>query len=79
MARPCLIGNTDSLIKESGKGETDRGERVTEHGQKAVLKDWHLDLSVGQYSRATQHEVLCVSGEARAQRRPVDADSDAPG
>ena len=29
--------------------ETDRGERVTEDGQKALLKGWHLDLSAGQY------------------------------
>src|SRR5215469_3421086 len=29
--------------------ETDRGERVTEDGQDALLKDWHLDLSAGQY------------------------------
>jgi hypothetical protein len=29
--------------------ETDRGERVSEDGKKALLKDWHLDLSVGQY------------------------------
>lgn len=24
--------------------ESDRGERVPEEGQKAMLKDWHLDL-----------------------------------
>ena len=36
--------------------ETDRGERVTEDGQKALLKGWHLDLSAGQYRapRGTQ-------------------------
>jgi hypothetical protein len=29
--------------------ETDRGERITEDGQKALLKGWHLDLSSGLY------------------------------
>ena len=29
--------------------ETDRGEHVSEDGQKPLLKDWHLDLSAGQY------------------------------
>lgn len=29
--------------------ETDRGERVTEDGQKALLEGWHLDLSAGLY------------------------------
>jgi hypothetical protein len=29
--------------------ETDEGERVAKSGQKALLKDWHLELSAGQY------------------------------
>jgi hypothetical protein len=29
--------------------ETDRGEQVSEDGQKALLKSWNLDLSIGQY------------------------------
>jgi hypothetical protein len=29
--------------------ETDEGERVSKSGQKALLKDWHLELSAGQY------------------------------
>jgi hypothetical protein len=29
--------------------ETDEGERVSKEGQKALLKDWHLELSAGQY------------------------------
>jgi hypothetical protein len=37
----------------SGNGEleieTDEGERVSMDGQKALLKDWHLELSAGQY------------------------------
>jgi len=37
----------------SGNGkleiETDEGEGVSKHGQKALVKDWHLELSAGQY------------------------------
>lgn len=29
--------------------ETDDGERVPQAGQKELLRDWHLDLSAGQY------------------------------
>jgi Relaxase/Mobilisation nuclease domain len=29
--------------------ETDEGEQVTKEGQKALLRDWHLELSAGQY------------------------------
>ena len=29
--------------------ETDEGERVSKDGQKALLKDWHLELTAGQY------------------------------
>jgi hypothetical protein len=29
--------------------ETDEGERVSKEGQKGLLKDWHLELSAGQY------------------------------
>jgi hypothetical protein len=29
--------------------ETDDGQRVPESGQKELLRDWHLDLSAGQY------------------------------
>lgn len=29
--------------------ETDDGERVSKDGQKALLKDWHLELTAGQY------------------------------
>jgi len=40
-----------SYISQHGELEieTDRGERVTDDGQKALLKGWHLDLSAGQY------------------------------
>lgn len=41
----------------SGKGridiETDDGERVDREGQKELLKDWHLELTPGQYRKAT--------------------------
>jgi hypothetical protein len=29
--------------------ETDEGERVSKEGQKALLEDWHLELTAGQY------------------------------
>jgi hypothetical protein len=29
--------------------ETDRGERLSEGDQNALIKDWHLDLTAGQY------------------------------
>lgn len=29
--------------------ETDEGQRVSTEGQKALVKDWHLELSAGQY------------------------------
>jgi hypothetical protein len=29
--------------------ETDNGQRVSKAGQKELLRDWHLDLSAGQY------------------------------
>jgi hypothetical protein len=32
--------------------ETDEGERIGKKGQQALLKDWHLDLSPGQYRKA---------------------------
>ena len=40
-----------SYISQHGELEieTDQGERVTEDDQKALLKDWHLDLTAGQY------------------------------
>jgi hypothetical protein len=40
-----------SYISQHGELEieTDRGERVSEEGQKALLKDWHLELTTGQY------------------------------
>jgi len=40
-----------SYISDQGKLEieTDEGERVSKEGQKALLKDWHLELSAGQY------------------------------
>jgi hypothetical protein len=40
-----------SYISQEGKLEldTDEGERVTQEGQKELLKDWHLELSAGQY------------------------------
>jgi hypothetical protein len=40
-----------SYISQHGELEieTDRGERVTEDDQRALLKGWHLDLSSGQY------------------------------
>jgi hypothetical protein len=31
--------------------ETDEGLRVSKEGQKALLKDWHLELSSGQYRK----------------------------
>jgi len=40
-----------SYISQHGELEiqTDRGEHLTEDGQNAFLKGWHLDLSAGQY------------------------------
>jgi hypothetical protein len=40
-----------SYISDHGKLEieTDEGERVSKHGQKALLRGWHLELSAGQY------------------------------
>jgi hypothetical protein len=32
--------------------ETDEEERVSKDGQKALLRDWHLELSPGQYRKA---------------------------
>src|SRR5262249_24069722 len=45
------VGAHFSYISQHGdlEIETDRGERVTEDAQDALLKDWHLDLSAGQY------------------------------
>src|SRR5437870_5803877 len=37
--------------------ETDEGERVAgRDAQRALLKDWHLELSAGQYRRPTERE-----------------------
>jgi hypothetical protein len=42
----------------SGNGEleieTHEGERVPKDGQKGLLKDWHLELSAGQYRERTE-------------------------
>lgn len=40
-----------SYISQEGELEieTDEGQRVSKEGQKALLKDWHLELSAGQY------------------------------
>jgi hypothetical protein len=40
-----------SYISDRGKLEieTDEGERISKHGQKGLLRDWHLELSAGQY------------------------------
>jgi hypothetical protein len=40
-----------SYISANGEHEieTDEGERVSKEGHKALLKDWHLELSAGQY------------------------------
>jgi len=40
-----------SYISDNGKLEieTDEGERVSKEGQKELLRDWHLELSAGQY------------------------------
>jgi hypothetical protein len=43
-----ISGNGDLEI------ETDEGERVPKEGQKALLKDWHLELSAGQYRERTE-------------------------
>src|SRR5207248_10504043 len=32
--------------------ETDEGERIDKKGQQALLRDWHLELSPGQYRKA---------------------------
>src|ERR1700730_12989183 len=32
--------------------ETDEGERIGKKGQQALLRDWHLELSPGQYRKA---------------------------
>jgi len=34
--------------------ETDEGERIDKKGQPALLKDWHLELSPGQYRKAKE-------------------------
>src|SRR6202521_1881442 len=38
--------------------ETDEGERIGKKGQQALLKDWHLDLSPGQYRKAKNGKPL---------------------
>ena len=51
-----------SYISQKGELEleTDEGLRVSKEGQKALLKDWHLELSSGQYRQPDP------SGSARA-------------
>ena len=51
-----------SYISQEGalELETDEGLRVSEEGQKALLKDWHLELSSGQYRQPA------LNGSARA-------------
>jgi hypothetical protein len=53
-----------SYISQEGEIEleTDEGERVTPEGQKELLKDWHLELSAGQYRN---------SGGRKGSRRGV--------
>ncbi len=36
--------------------ESDEGERVSKDGQKALLKDWHLELTAGQYREPRSRE-----------------------
>ena len=42
--------------------ETDDGQRVSKAGQKDLLKDWHLDLSPGQYRQAPRGLKTSVPG-----------------
>ena len=51
-----------SYISQKGELEleTDEGLRVSKEGQKALLKDWHLELSSGQYRKPAPN------GSARA-------------
>src|SRR5215472_14161880 len=49
-----------SYISDNGKLEieTDEGERVSSVGQKALLRDWHLELSAGQYREPRNRKFL---------------------
>ena len=51
--------------------ETDEGERVSKDGQRALLKDWHLELSAGQYRERSKN--AGPGRETRSQHRPFDA------
>jgi hypothetical protein len=59
--------------------QTDRGERVTEDGQEALLKSWHLDLSAGQYrgprgTRASARAVKLVHNIVLSMPAPTPPD-----
>ncbi len=57
--------------------ETDEGDRiVTRESQKALLKDWHLELSAGQYraprdGRATARTTKLVHNIVLSMPRPT--------
>jgi hypothetical protein len=70
-----------SYISQHGELEiaTDRGERVTEDGQKALLEGWHLDLSAGQYrgprgTRAFTRRVKLVHNIVLSMPSPTPPD-----
>ncbi|PWT85901.1 MAG: relaxase [Acidobacteria bacterium] len=70
-----------SYISQHGELEieTDRGERVTEDDQKALLKDWHLELIAGQYrgpsgTKAFARPVKLVHNIVLSMPSPTPAD-----
>ena len=44
--------------------ETDEGERVDKKAQQRLLRDWHLELSPGQYSEGKGGQAPSPRGEA---------------
>lgn len=54
--------------------ETDEGDPAAgRDAQKALLRDWHLDLSAGQYRGPRDGRVTVRGSEAGPQHRALDA------
>ncbi len=70
-----------SYISQQGELEleTDEGQRVSKDGQRMLLKDWHLELSAGQYRKLRGVDGNARSAKTRSQHRAVDAGADACG
>ena len=68
-----------SYISQQGELEleTDEGQRVSKEGQAMLLKDWHLELSAGQYRKSPGRDG--TARKTRSQHRAVDAGADAAG